>query len=410
MNYKSAEKNIVKIFAALMTMALLSVMFGGAIAFADEYEQADMFEHNWPTFDQIGGGSYLVAYVDSGEIIMEWDSDKPSYPASMTKIMTCLTVLESPDYDPDRPVTFSEYAIWLPAAESARGNFEIGETTTTLACLYSMMVGSCNDCARALAETYGGSEEAFCAMMNAKAAEMGCENTHFVDAAGFGLTDHFVSARDLLTITRQALTHELFREMITTTDFTVPPTSKHPYSGWSNVKNTNLLLHTYDKGYRSDYIKTITGVKTGTTDLAGRCLTATAELYDGREIIGIMFNGKLIKDGYEQDFQISPLMRTLLEEAAKKIDAPTRAEALDLPEPVATEPQEDTDEPTDKAQDTTEAVTRPAPAEASDNTPELDDDQVVVNKYMLFGIIGVFVLLAVIIIVLILRNAAKDKK
>ncbi|NLJ70333.1 MAG: D-alanyl-D-alanine carboxypeptidase [Clostridiaceae bacterium] len=283
-------------------------------------------KHVYPTLDQVAASNYIVADLETEEVILGYREDEIAYPASMTKIMTALTVIESPDFDLNKPVVFSEYAVALPSPVSARAGFVAGEETTTENALYLMMVLSANECARALAETYGGTEENFANMMNELAASIGCENTHLVDAAGFGLEDHHFTPRDLVKIIKRAMTHDIFRKLVTTRAYASEPTSYNPYTAWTMAINSNYLMLQGDFNLSSEYLHTFDGVKTGNTDIAGNCLSATVHTYDGRHLCGIIFNGSLA-DRPGEFFSVSVLLRTLLEEGAKAADCPTEKEA-----------------------------------------------------------------------------------
>lgn len=283
-------------------------------------------KHVYPSLDQVSAANYIVMDLETEEVLLEYNVDEIAYPASMTKIMTALTVIESPDFDLQRPVVFSEYAVDLPSPLSASAGFIAGEETTTENALYLMMVQSANECARALAETYGGTEENFANLMNELALEIGCKNTNLVDAAGFGLEDHFFTPRDLALIIKRAMSHDIFRKLVTTRAYCSEPTNIHPYTAWTMVTNSNHLMLQGDLNLSSEYLHTYDGVKTGNTDIAGNCLSATVHTYDGRHLCGIIFNGSLAEQPGEF-FSVSVLLRTLLEEAAKQSEAPTEAEA-----------------------------------------------------------------------------------
>lgn len=264
--------------------------------------------------------------------MLELNPDDEAYPASMTKIMTALVVLEHPEYDPLRLIHFSDVACAMPAAESATAGFLPGEQCTTIACLYAMMTRSANEVANALAENYGGTIEGFVALMNQKAEELGCEHTNFVDPCGFGYVDHHTTARDLVKIITQAMKHRVFQKLVTTKIYSVPPTNLHPISGWSNLFNSNYLMTFQDAGYRSPWLASIDGVKTGTTDLAGQCLASAATTTNGKHLISVIFDA-VYTGAYENSYVGPSIMsRTLLTEGAKLVNAPPISDpkALDV--------------------------------------------------------------------------------
>lgn len=281
-------------------------------------------EDGWPDLQEIAARAYLVADLDSGETIMEYEADSEAYPASMTKIMTALVVLESEDYSPDKMVYFSENACAMPAPESSTAGFVPGEEAPTLDCLYAMMTRSANEVANAIADTYGPGRQAFVDKMNEKAESLGCTHTHFVDPCGFGGYDHYTTAKDLLLICQRAMKIPLFRDLVATRVFSIPATAEHPMNGWSNIINNNYLVAYSDSAFSSPWLKSIDGIKNGRTDIAGDCLTAAATTWDGRHLISILFDAQYL-GSYGGHFIGSAIMsHTLLVEGAKAIGAPRK--------------------------------------------------------------------------------------
>lgn len=276
----------------------------------------------WPSLEQIGSRAYLVIDADTGEEILSHNPDGPAYPASMTKVLTAITVLEHPDYSPDRLIHFSERAVAMPSPESSTAGFVEGEECPTIVALYAMLIRSANEVANALAENYGGSLEGFMELANAKAQEIGCENTHFVDPAGFGLEDHVTTARDMAKLVAHALKNDVFRDIVTTKCLILPATNIHVFNGWFTVFNGNGLMMGQDAGYQSKYLKSIDGVKTGTTDIAGYCLSSAATTYDDRHLICVIFNAHLQNSDYEYFVNPSTFSYVLLQEAAMRLGCP----------------------------------------------------------------------------------------
>lgn len=282
---------------------------------------------SWPSLEQISAAAYLVMDADNDEIIISQNETQEAYPASMTKIMTALVVLEHPEYSPERPIYFSEIACAMPAPESSTAGFVPQEIAPTISCLYAMMTRSANEVANALAENYGGTIEAFVDLMNQKAKELGCEHTNFVDPCGFGFTDHHTTAMDMYKITKQAMRHSLFQDLVSTKVYSLPATNFHSSSGWSNILNNNYLVSFSEAGMQSPWLKSIDGVKNGNTDIAGDCLTAAATTYDGRHLISIIFNAAYVGPNTNAFIGSSIMSRTLLEEAAIRLGSPHREEA-----------------------------------------------------------------------------------
>ncbi len=302
---------------------------------ADEELNALVFdvprpEEAWPSLDEISAAAYIVADADTGEIILEHNGGEIAYPASMTKIMTALVVIEHPEYEPDRPIYFSNVSCAMPAPESSTAGYVPGEIAPTISLLYVMMTRSANEVANALAENYGGTIANFVDLMNQKAKELGCENTNFLDPCGFGYVDHHTTGEDMVKIIRHAMSHDLFRALVSCKFYSAPPTNIHKMSGWSNNFNGNYLLLFQDAGYQSPWLRSIDGIKTGHTDLAGDCLASAATTHDGRHLIAVIFNALYVGNNYNSYVGSNIMSRTLLEEGAKRIGSPRKDDAEEL--------------------------------------------------------------------------------
>jgi len=206
----------------------------------------------------------------TGAILYENNSTQPLPMASTTKVMTALMALEYGKLD--EKVTCSANAFGVPGTSIY---LEKGETLTLKEMLYGLMLASGNDAAVAIAEHIGGSVTEFCAMMTARAKELGCENTRFATPHGLPHSDHYTTARDLAQISRAAMEHPLFREIVATQRATIPWESR---SYDRVLQNKNKLLSSYPGA---------TGIKTGYTKAAGRCLVFGAER-EGMEVIGVV--------------------------------------------------------------------------------------------------------------------------
>ena len=202
----------------------------------------------------ISAQAAVVLEADSGQTIWEKNPDEPMLIASTTKIMTALVVLERCDLEAEVTVD----AAWT-GIEGSSMYLEPGQKLTVRDLLYGLMLASGNDAAVALACVTAGSVEAFAALMNEKAAALGCANTHFANANGLDDPEHYASARDLALITREALKYDDFRQIVSTTAKTV---------GENTYTNHNRLLRECEGVF---------GVKTGYTMAAGRTLVTCCE-------------------------------------------------------------------------------------------------------------------------------------
>ena len=216
--------------------------------------------------------SAILVESETGRVLYAQNADEALPMASTTKVMTALLALENAALS-DR-VTAGRNAFGVPGTSIYLTE---GETLTMEQMLYGLMLSSGNDAAVAIAEHVDGSVDAFCAHMTRRARELGCENTVFLTPHGLPKNGHYTTARDLVTIARAAMAHETFRRIVSTTKANIP---------WAGrdfdrvLTNKNKLLSTYPGA---------TGVKTGYTAAAGRCLVFSAER-DGLSLLGAVLN------------------------------------------------------------------------------------------------------------------------
>jgi len=224
--------------------------------------------------EEVGTSASACVIIDefSGRVLLSHNAETPLPMASTTKVMTALLALELGDLD--APVTCSRNAFGVPGTSIYLSE---GETLTLREMLYGLMLASGNDAATAIAEHIGGTVEAFCAMMTARATELGCRKTFFLTPHGLPCEGHYTTAHDLALIARAAMQHAEFREIVGTSRATIPWEG----CGYDRVlNNKNRLLTTYEGA---------TGIKTGYTKKAGRCLVFGAERH-GMRIIGVVLN------------------------------------------------------------------------------------------------------------------------
>ena len=224
--------------------------------------------------EEVGTSALACVIIDenSGRVLLSHNAETALPMASTTKVMTALLALENGDLD--APVTCSRNAFGVPGTSIYLAQ---GETLTLREMLMGLMLASGNDAATAIAEHIGGSVEVFCRMMTTRAAELGCKNTVFLTPHGLPCEGHYTTAHDLALIAREAMSHPEFREIVGTSRATIP------WEGRSYdrvLNNKNKLLTTYEGA---------TGIKTGYTKKAGRCLVFGAER-DGMRIIGVVLN------------------------------------------------------------------------------------------------------------------------
>lgn len=171
-----------------------------------------------------------------------------------------------------------------------------GEVLTIDQLLHVLLIPSANDAANVLAEHIAGSVNSFATMMNTKALELGCENTNFVNANGVHDKNHYSTAYDLSLIGRYAMQNETFRQIVSTTEYTLPATNKYPEAN-RFFRNTNELIRP-DERDRVDnyYYSYATGIKTGYTDSAKNCIVASSKK-DGIEYIVVILGAERTENG-----------------------------------------------------------------------------------------------------------------
>lgn len=237
--------------------------------------------NGWPAGPIVSSESAIIMDAGTGTILYSKNIDAREYPASITKIMTVLLALENSSLD--ETVTFSRNAVFSIERNSSHIARTDGEELTMEQCLYAIMLESANECANAVAEHIAGSVEAFADMMNQRAAELGCTNTHFVNPHGLHNADHYTSAHDMALITRAALQNDKFREIAGTVRYTIPPTNKN---------NQELVMNNHhcmiSKNRTSKYFDdTVFAGKTGfTTDALNTLVTCSSR--NGMDIICVL--------------------------------------------------------------------------------------------------------------------------
>lgn len=239
----------------------------------------------------------LLMDLDSGQILYSKNANTKMYPASTTKIMTAILTIENCDLS-DIAVA-SHNAIYSVPAGYSHANIQEGEELTIEQLLNVLLIPSANDAAFVLAEHIAGSVEAFSDMMNAKAAEIGCKNTHFVNPNGIHNEDHYSTAYDLALIGKYAMQYETFRDIASKTSCSLPATNKYPREDRLFNTTNELLKVNYSKAANNYYYPYATAGKTGYTDAAKNCIVATAKK-DDMSLLVVVLHGERTEDGLSQ--------------------------------------------------------------------------------------------------------------
>ena len=223
---------------------------------------------DWPQGPAIYAESGILVDLDTQEILYSKNIDKQLYPASITKIMTTLIAIESSS--PKDPVTFSQTALDSIEWDSSNIGCRLNETLTMEQCWYAMMLNSANEVCCGVAEQIAGSIDAFVDLMNQKAAELGCTNTHFANPNGLPDENHYTTAHDMALIANAAYENETFRQVFTTRQYEIPPTSQ--YTETRYLYNHHKMMQP-DTEY---YYEGCLGGKTGYTEAALNTLVTFA--------------------------------------------------------------------------------------------------------------------------------------
>lgn len=212
----------------------------------------------------------ILLDMNTGRTVYEKNIDEKIYPASLTKIMTCLLALENGNLSDI--VTIGEGAFNGLDGNSSTAGLQAGEQLSLNDLLYCLMLSSGNEAANAIAEHIAGSTTDFVRMMNERAYELGCTGTHFANAHGLHDEEHYTTVRDLVTITRAALKSENFKTITNTPSYTLPATN---LSAERDLTTTNQLID--PSTGNSFYYRRAIGIKTGYTTPAGRCVISCAK-------------------------------------------------------------------------------------------------------------------------------------
>lgn len=239
--------------------------------------QSNLIE-GWPEGEPVNAAAAIVMDADTSAILYAKDIGGRYYPASITKIMTTLLALENGKLDD--VVTFSEYAVYSIEYGSSHLGMTEGEKLTLEQCLYGIMLASANEISNAVAEHIGGDVDTFVQMMNDRAAQLGCTNTHFVNPHGLHDENHYTCAKDMALIMQAALKNEKFREIIGTVEYQFPETNL--------VKEIRYFMNHHkmiaEEGMLYDGC---IGGKNGYTDEAYNTLVTSAER-DGQTLIAVV--------------------------------------------------------------------------------------------------------------------------
>lgn len=238
----------------------------------------------------INAESAILIDGDTGKVLYEKSAYEKRSPASTTKIMTALLALEHCKTTDVATVT-SEAITSVPSGYST-DLLKMGEELTIKDLLYALLLPSSNEAANVLAIHIAGSIDSFASMMNTKAMELGCKNTHFVNPNGVHDDNHYSTAYDLSLIAKEAMKNDIFRQIVSTASYTLPNSNKY-----SRIDRTLITTNDLIKKQSDNYYEYAIGIKTGFTTPAKNCLVSSATK-DGKTLIAVVLRSNTDNNRY----------------------------------------------------------------------------------------------------------------
>ena len=258
-----------------------------------EYKQNEQKQTADPP--SINSRSAIIVEPTTGKILYEKNAHEKTYPASTTKILTALIVMEQCNLDDIATASYN--AIGLVPDGYSNANIQQGEELSIRDLLYVLLIPSANEAANVLAEHVSGTIEDFAKLMNKRALELGCENSHFVNPNGIHDENHYTTAYDLYLIARECQKHEIFNLIVNTASYTLPKSNRY-FLEDRTFTNTNSLILPNSKSY---YYEFANGIKTGTTSQAGHCLVSSCSK-DDLDLICVVLGGNNNSQGLDDRF------------------------------------------------------------------------------------------------------------
>lgn len=275
-NPKQKNKKSIRIFSMLLYICILTIHPLSMI------QSATFLKAYAATKPTISSEAAILFHSNTGEVLFGQNENKKYYPASITKVMTALLVLERAGVNDT--VVYSKSATTNLESGAVTLSLSEGDKVSVKDSLYGLMLKSANDVANGLAEHVSGSVSAFAKLMNERAKSLGANNTNFVNPHGLNSGSHLTTAKDMALITREAVKNPTLRTIMGTTSYTFPAVQK---AGATTVKMGHKMLYANDSRYYKDVI----GGKTGYTSKAGNTLVTVAER-GGQQLIVVILKSK----------------------------------------------------------------------------------------------------------------------
>lgn len=288
---KPKIKNLIlrSAFAASLSISVGLLPVFEATTYANAYTDALEYNktlpiqtnqiENWPTGPSIGAYAAILMEADTGVILYEKNAYESMFPASTTKLMTCLLAMECETANLNDMVPFSYDAVMSIPWDGSNMGMNVGNKMTLEECLYGIMVVSANEVANAVGEYIGGDPVSFVNLMNKRAKELGCVNTHFNNAHGYSDPEHYTCAHDLAMIGRAYFNNELLAKISRTREYHWYPTEYQPDDIYLTSSNYFIRGKVACEG--------LVGSKTGYTGESRQVLVTCAER-NGMRLVAVV--------------------------------------------------------------------------------------------------------------------------
>ena len=418
---KKRYKKLTAILAAVLLLCSGIPVMAAEVNNGTTYPVSTNAIANWPQGPDTYSETAVLMDADTGAILYNKGMDEKRYPASITKIMTALLALEHSSLDEE--VTFTEECLADQTSDSGNLGMKVGEILTMRQCLMALMIRSANDVATQIAVHVAGSVSAFADMMNQRAQELGCVNTHFVNASGMPDENHYTTAHDMALIFQQAIKNQDFLDIIGTQSFTIEPTNMNPESRVLNTHHA-LLSASAPEHYDGCF-----GGKTGVTAASKNTLVSGAAR-NGMTLIAVAMRadaGQVCQDHINMfDYGFNNFQKVEVPGGAVTIPQNAQIEDLTTTESdevretyyfnqnyfVGTgtkseEIQQETEEPETLTPEVTQEPQKGQVKETAENSGDEEKETYKLIIDILIGLIGMTV---IIMIISVVRKKRKRKK
>lgn len=295
----SLKYKFIKYTKNILTLLLAALMIFSCLpAFPAKADDTESSSDSWPDCPSIKAKAACVINADTGTVLFSKHCKKKEYPASITKIMTALLSLEKSS-SMSEDVEFTDEAVNTGDSESSSIGMLVGEKLTLEQALYGMLLASANEAANAIAIHTGGDLDSFVDMMNKKAADLGCINTHFANPCGLYNPDHYTCAYDMALIAREAVKNPDFIKIAGSRKYVIPKTNLMDEE--RPLANTHQMINPAENPeYAYEYCY---AGKTGYTSEAGYTLVSCAKK-GNLNVICVVMNASCRADQYESSLKL----------------------------------------------------------------------------------------------------------